>query len=210
MIPSPTIPTSFPSSWSRRTSRALSWGRTSARTRSIPTSRAMAAAVRRLSPVIITTSSPRSRRARMARAESSFTVSATATIPAGRPSTATCMAVFPSSSRRDAVSSRADASTPASARSRRVPTSTFRPSTKARIPFPVTDSNSEGSARDTPRSSAPRTTAPARGCSEERSAEATSPSSSSSDEPSTGTTSVRAGSPFVMVPVLSRTIVRSL
>ena len=64
---------SLPSSCSRRTSSALSSGRTSARTRSIPTCRAIASAVRRLSPVIITTSRPEPpQSARSRRGESGF------------------------------------------------------------------------------------------------------------------------------------------
>ncbi len=58
LMPSPTIPTILPSAWSRWTSAALCSGRTSAITRAMPTWLAMAAAVLRLSPVIMTTSIP--------------------------------------------------------------------------------------------------------------------------------------------------------
>src|SRR3990167_3519211 len=87
LMPSPTIPTRLPSSWSRLTSLALSPGRTSARTRSIPTSRAIASAVRRLSPVIMMTSRPSRCSAATAAAELGLRVSATATSPAARPPT---------------------------------------------------------------------------------------------------------------------------
>ncbi|MNX94005.1 hypothetical protein D3C86_1262200 [compost metagenome] len=58
LMPSPTMPTVWPASWSRLTSRALSWGSTSASTRSMPALWAIASAVRWLSPVIMTTASP--------------------------------------------------------------------------------------------------------------------------------------------------------
>src|SRR5215203_3719615 len=59
LIPSPTIPTFLPSSsCSRFTSATLLPGRTSASTWPTPSWCAMASAVRRLSPVITTTSSP--------------------------------------------------------------------------------------------------------------------------------------------------------
>ncbi|MEQ1699060.1 MAG: hypothetical protein ABMA25_03070 [Ilumatobacteraceae bacterium] len=55
--------TTRPSSWRRRTSSALCSGSTSARPRSMPTWRAIAVAVRALSPVIIATWIPSPRRA---------------------------------------------------------------------------------------------------------------------------------------------------
>ena len=62
----------------------------------------------------------------------------------------------------------------------------------------------------TPRSAAPATIAVASGCSEARSTAATKVSSSASENPSAGSTSVRAGAPLVIVPVLSSTTVSSL
>ena len=77
------------------TDSAFSWGSTSANTRSTPTWSAMASAVRALSPVIITTSRPISRIFAMASALDGLGTSATAMIPADRPSTATNIGVFP-------------------------------------------------------------------------------------------------------------------
>ena len=62
----------------------------------MPTWPAIAAAVRRLSPVIITVDRPRACSAAMAGAESGLMVSATARTPAARPSTATRIGVLPS------------------------------------------------------------------------------------------------------------------
>ena len=98
-IPSPTIATIFPSAWSFFTSLALSCGSTSAKTRFILTSRAIASAVLRPSPVIIIIARPRLRKAAMASLDSGFKVSATAMIPAIFPFTAMNIGVFPSPER---------------------------------------------------------------------------------------------------------------
>ena len=58
LMPSPIMATFLPSAWSLRTSSSLSWGRTSATTRSMPVWRRMASAVFLLSPVSMTTSMP--------------------------------------------------------------------------------------------------------------------------------------------------------
>ena len=58
LMPSPTIATILPSLWRFLTSSALCSGRTSAKTRSMPACRAIASAVRLLSPVTIATSIP--------------------------------------------------------------------------------------------------------------------------------------------------------
>jgi hypothetical protein len=50
---------------------------------------------------------------------------------------------------------------------------------------------------------------PASGCSEDRSADATRPNRSAPSNPSVGTTSVSAGRPWVIVPVLSNTMASS-
>ena len=60
LMPSPTIATVAPSSLSRLSSDALSCGKHSATTRSMPTLLATDVAVRELSPVIITVSTPSS------------------------------------------------------------------------------------------------------------------------------------------------------
>src|SRR5215207_52895 len=78
LMPSPTMATFSPSLCSRFTSAALSCGSTSARTRSMPSSRAMASAVRRLSPVSMATSRPISCSQSTASLDSWRTTSATA------------------------------------------------------------------------------------------------------------------------------------
>ncbi len=88
--------------------------------------------------------------------------------------------------------------------------SSSRPSTVARTPLPVIESNVITRASSMPRSLAPATMALASGCSLSTSAEATRRSSSVSSWPPTGTTSVSSGLPRVMVPVLSSTTVSSL
>src|SRR5680860_161953 len=161
LMPSPTMPTTRPSSCNRRTSRDLCSGITSASTRPMPTWRAMAAAVRRLSPVIITTSMPRLFSAATAAAEPSLRVSATPITAAGRPSTATNIGVLPSLAKSSCTAVSGAESIPASLSKRRLPTSTRRPPTSARTPWPVTESNSVGSSRSRPRSWAPLTLAAA-------------------------------------------------
>ena len=158
----------LPSACSRRTSAALCSGRTSASTRSMPTWRAIAAAVRALSPVIMTTSMPRPRSAAIAAAESSLTVSATASTPAGRPSTATRIGVLPSRGQpRRARLAAAPVSMPASveqpARCRPAPR-VRRP--VARTPLPVIESKlgRRGQRRGRARA-APATIAAPSGCS---------------------------------------------
>ena len=81
-IPSPTMATNLPSSWSFLTSLDLSCGKTSAKTLSIPTWDAIAWAVFLLSPVIMATSIPISWSFLIAFALFSFSISATAIIPA--------------------------------------------------------------------------------------------------------------------------------
>src|SRR5438093_34970 len=98
LMPSPTIATTLPCFWRSLITSAFCAGRTSAITSSTPTCRAMASAVRRLSPVSITTSMPMAFSARTASTECSFSVSATAITPSTLPSTARIMAVFPASS----------------------------------------------------------------------------------------------------------------
>ncbi len=121
--------------------------------------------------------------------------------------------------------------------SRRLPTSTRQPSTTAIIPCPATASNCSGDDRVNPRISAARTIACPSGCSLPRSALAARRSASNSDMTADGRpptaarsdvvlrsavgrrpsavaatfvmTSVTAGSPRVIVPVLSSTIASS-
>ena len=210
LMPSPTIPTILPSSWRRRTSAALWAGITSATTRRIPTWEAIAAAVARLSPVIMMTSMPRAWRAATAAGEPSLMVSATATIPAGSPSTATSIGVLPPAASASCSGRSVSVLMPFSSRSRRLPTRTSWPSTWPRTPCPVTESKSVTSPRVRPRSVAPVTIAAARGCSELFSIAATQPRSWFSSNAATVATSVRVGTPLVMVPVLSRMIASSL
>ncbi len=204
LMPSPTMATIFPSSWSLRASAALSWGSTSARTRSMPSSRPMASAVRRLSPVIIATSMPSRLSSRTARTEVSFSVSATATRPRGRPSTATNITVFPSPSSRSASGSSPSRETPRSAISLRFPRRTAAPLRLASTPWPGTAWKLSAACTSMPRAAAPRTIASPRGCSEFFSA-AAARRRTSSELPSAATTSVTEGSPLVRVPVLSKT-----
>ena len=96
MTPSPTIATTRPSLWSRRTTLALSAGSTSAITSSIPTLAATASAVWRLSPVRSTGRSPSSWSRRIASGELGLIVSATTRIALTSPSQPAAIAVRPS------------------------------------------------------------------------------------------------------------------
>ncbi len=209
LMPSPTKATRPNCSCSFCTSATLPSGSTSASTWSMPTRRAMASAVRWLSPVIMAVSRPIWCNSWIAATESSFSVSATAMTPARRPSTATSMAVLASSSSRRSVSSNSAGSGQCSSISLREPTSTRSPFTEAMTPLPRTAWNSCGSARVIPSTLARSTIARPRGCSEPRSAEAAACSTVLSSQPCTATTSVTSGLPLVMVPVLSKTTTRT-
>jgi len=88
-MPSPIITTVWPSALAFWTKAALSSGSTSAKKRSTPTCFAMAAAVRSLSPVIMTVRvRPRLRRARSTRAASGRSGSAMQMTPTRRPEAA--------------------------------------------------------------------------------------------------------------------------
>ena len=73
--------TFLPSAWREVIVLSLSWGSTSASTEVTPSSLPMASAVRRLSPVSMTTSSPSSRKAATASLLEGLGVSATAMTP---------------------------------------------------------------------------------------------------------------------------------
>ena len=90
-----------------------------------------------------------------------------------------------------------------------MPTATALPSTVARTPLPLTASKSAASFSASPSAFARLTTARASGCSLPVSAEPAQRSSSLSAIPPRGATSVTSGWPFVMVPVLSKTMVRT-
>ena len=101
LIPSPTMATFFPASWSFRISRSLSAGSTSAITRSIPARRAMASAVRRVVAGQHDDLEAQGLQSRSTAAGApSLRASATAASPARRPSTAAKTAVFPSRGQR--------------------------------------------------------------------------------------------------------------
>src|SRR5947209_4977584 len=193
LIPSPTMATRRPADCSFFTSSAFDCGSTSARKCSSPSCVAMACAVTRLSPVSITTSSPIRRSAWTMSRECAFRVSATATIPASFPSTATYTGVLPSR-----ASPRPAASAPASeiCRSRSIcgfPTRIVRPPTVAAIPCPGTAPNQSGRVSSTACSVARRTIASPRGCSDPHSADPADRSTSAARNPSSATTSVTDG-----------------
>ena len=79
----------------------------------------------------------------MASAALSLTGSATPSSPAGRPSTATNITVWPSCRISSARAGRSPRSIPSSSISARLPSATWRPSTVPFTPLPVTDSNSD-------------------------------------------------------------------
>mmetsp|Transcript_18325 Transcript_18325/g.43417 ORF Transcript_18325/g.43417 Transcript_18325/m.43417 type:complete len:325 (+) Transcript_18325:565-1539(+) len=156
-------------------------GRTPATTFSggIPTRRAMAAAVRALSPVSMNTSRPMRWRAWIVCGASSFTVSARATRSASTPSTATKTTVLPSSSSSAlSVASRSapSARTPFASIHAMLPMSTWCSRTEASRPRPgkarkvAGSTKAEGAPRSARRRSASCATAWPRGCSLPRSA----------------------------------------
>ena len=158
--------------------------------------------------MIIATSRPSSRSRAIAATESGLIVSATATSPAAAPSIARYIGVLPSPASARAASSRTSAPIPRSAISLRLPSSTARPSTVASTPWPGIASKRSGCravqsalARRRRRSPA---RAGARSCARPRRRRR---GRRASPNPGAAITSVRAGLPQVIVPVLSSTIV---
>ena len=212
LMPSPTIATTRPSACSRMITAALSWGSTSASTRSTPNCPAMAWAVWTLSPVNITTS--RSIRRSLANPSyaSGFTVSATAISPMARLSQAKNIGVFPWAARSEACSANPFSGTSESSIKARLPNRTMRPLTWAEMPRPGIAWNPDAGSNVSPRLWASMTMVSPRGCSEPRSADAARNSNSCSEDPAAPETtrSVTTGFPVVSVPVLSKTTVSTL
>ena len=127
--------------------------------------------------------------------------------PAGRSSIATNTTVCPSCRSDSARRTSASSAMPSSRRWSWLPTATRRLSTIATTPRPGRDSKSEASTGARPLVAAPRTIAPASGCSLKRSTLAANASTSASVKPSTHETVVSSGFPCVTVPVLSTTTV---
>src|SRR5437867_11318293 len=210
LMPSPTMAARRPSPCRRFTSKAFASGKTSASTRSMPTSLATAAAVRGLSPVIITTSRPMTLSADTASRACFFTVSATAMTPTTVPPTATNMGVRPASASRAVSASRPATLRPSTSITRRLPTRTGWPFTVARMPCPGTAAKPLSGSSAMRNSRAIFAMASPIGCSEPSSADAANCNNFSRDHPSWRTTiSLTASSPVVSVPVLSSTTVVS-
>ncbi len=211
LIPSPTNATTSRRSWRARTSCAFSCGSTPAWTFSIPTSRAIAFAVRGLSPVIIVTVRPIRFKSAIAVLVVGLSVSAMARMPASSPPAATRTAVFPTSWKAvTLISAFGGTAMPRSRRKGWFPIRTSSPSTTALTPLPPKVLNRSDAGTVTPALSARRTTATASGCCELRSTAAATARSRSSGIPN-ATISVTSGFPRVSVPVLSKaTVVRFL
>ena len=170
------------------------------------TSAATACAVAALSPVSIHTSRPSAFSWATAPAESGLTGSATTIRPTASASTAANIGVWPAAAAWLACGVSAVTSMPASVRSAALPTRTRRPSTVASMPRPgmAVKRSTGGSAR--PRSRAAVTIAAPSGCSLPVSAAATIASRDAASHWPAVWIRVTAGRPWVIVPVLSRTI----
>src|SRR3984885_4918795 len=95
LVPSPVIATSRPSLWYWRINLSFASGVASARKSSTPASAAMAAAVRRLSPVIITVRIPMRRSSPNRSLMPPLTMSLSSTTPSTRPASLTTKGVLP-------------------------------------------------------------------------------------------------------------------
>ena len=135
LMPSPTMAV-FPAVCKARMAASFSAGRTWAMTSSTPAARPMAAAVRRLSPVSMTTRSPIALSWAMAATLSSRRVSATAIKPRETPSRAKKRGVLPSSARASAVSASAVGRTALPLTKARLPPQRRCPSMTAVSPWP--------------------------------------------------------------------------
>ncbi len=190
---------------------ALSFGRTSAMTRSMPTSVAICSATVLLSPVSNTGVKPSALNWPIASRLVGLTVSATTRTPRALPSQPTATAVLPSRSAFAFASARSRPSSwDQSASSDPRPTTTKCPSTTPWTPLPSTLAKSSGVGSSPTSSVAPLAIAWAIGCSEAFSKAPARRSSSARSAPSPATTSVRVIFPVVTVPVLSSTIVSTL
>ncbi|MNP01436.1 hypothetical protein D3C76_932500 [compost metagenome] len=134
LTPSPTMATTCPSLCSCLITAALSSGKTSAITRSMPTCRAIASAVRWLSPLSSTTLMPLASNAATASAASGLMVSATAITPSKRSPSPTSIAVLPSASRLVRISSAVSVEMPWRVNNRRLPSQILRLSIMPSMP----------------------------------------------------------------------------
>ena len=212
LTPSPTMATTAPATCSRRTSATFPSGSTPATTRSTPAAAPMALAVRSLSPVSITTESPKPCRRSIACRELARMGSDTATRPASIPSTATYTGVLPCAESSAACGASGATEMPPSCRKAALPTASVFDATTPCAPRPVMEWKRSGVVSTRPRAVAARTIASASGCSLERSSDAVHcrRSSSATGDVGTITRSVTSGFPSVTVPVLSSTtVVRS-
>ena len=213
LMPSPTIATILPSDCNLRTTATLSWGSTSASTRSTPSSRAIAWAVWALSPVSITTSRPMRCSVATPSLDVGFRVSATAMTPNDVPSEARNMGVLPCPASSSARSFSPFSSMSLTCISDRLPKCTVFPLICTWTPMPGMAWNSDVVSSCSSRAWASRTMASPNGCSEPRSADAARRSRSFSVAASVfpaAMTSVTTGRPVVSVPVLSSTTVSTL
>ena len=172
-------------------------------TSSTPANAPMLAAVRSLSPVIITTRRPRRFRPAMAAALSSLIGSDTAATATARPAWAMIRTVLPSSANWLARAVASASVMPCSAIKAGLPITTGAPSNSARTPPPVTAVMPLTVGRFRPASLAAATMALAIGCSDPASTAAQSASRASCSPSPSGVKSVRTGLPCVIVPVLS-------
>src|SRR5256885_763818 len=148
--PSPTIATRRPARCSSAVASAFCPGFTPPRASSIPSSRAIAVAVRWVSPDRSSVRSPRARRVAMARRADAFGVSATAKIAPGLPSTVMTSAVRLASACRASVASGTSAK-PCARASSALPIQTSWPSTVACTPAPGSESKPVASGTVRPR-----------------------------------------------------------
>ena len=119
-VPSPIMATSFPPRCSSRIMASLSSGVASARKPSTPASRAIASAVRGLSPVIITVRSPMRRSCSKRSRMPGFTTSDRATTPSTRSSRSTTRGVPPARATSSTSGDSSVGTLPPRSRARRV------------------------------------------------------------------------------------------
>ncbi|KKS06847.1 MAG: hypothetical protein UU61_C0028G0001 [Parcubacteria group bacterium GW2011_GWB1_41_4] len=205
LMPSPTIATTLPSDCNFLISSDFPWGKTSAKTLSIPTCFAIASPTLLLSPVIIATCFPILWSISTASFEFSFKTSATTIIPITFLSMARIIAVFPWSSKVIILSSIKSTEILLSFIKDLVPNRIFFWSKLASTPLPGIARNPSTLLKARFPSFAFLTIASAKGCSEFFSTEAAICKIIFSSV--IGAMSVTTGSPFVSVPVLSNTTI---
>jgi len=211
LMPSPTIATTSPAARNSCTMVALSPGSTSARKSAMPSSRATASALPRLSPLSMTVFTPSACRRATAWRAAGLTVSPKASRPSSSVLSPRCCSshetVRPWASSSAAACASAPALAPRSPSKRLLPSASCMSCTPPSTPRPGRACTSRAGGTASPALRAATSTACASGCSLPCCSAAASRNTSSRPCPAAACTATSVGRPSVRVPVLSKATV---